>query len=142
MNDDPGLPNFKRTSLYLIIKKLDFIFTKRKRCSVLTEREDLLVWRHNYVYDIRRYRRESRSIYYLDEMWINAGDCVNEVWVNKTVQSKHDAFDKGLTTGAPNMTGKGTRLIVLHIGSDKGFLDGGRYVLDQKKKIVQTIMTK
>lgn len=133
VNDDPALPNFKRTTLYHIIKKLDFVFTKRKRCSVLTEREDLLVCRHNYVYDIRKYRRQGRPIYYLDETWINAGDCVNETWVDKTVRSKHDAFNKGLTTGAPNPTGKGKRLIVLHIGSDKGFLDGGLLCFASKK---------
>lgn len=91
MNYDPALPNFKRTTLYTIIKKLDFVFTKRKRCSVLTER-DLLVWRQNYLYDIRKHREDGRTIYYLDETWLNAGDCTEKVWVDQTVQSKHDAF--------------------------------------------------
>lgn len=40
------------------------------------EREDLIVWRRNYLYDIRKYRKEGRQIYYLDEAWLNAGDCV------------------------------------------------------------------
>lgn len=52
--------DFKRTTMYKIIKKVDFVFTKRKRCSVLTEREDLLLWRLNYLYDIRKYREEDR----------------------------------------------------------------------------------
>ncbi|CAI6343696.1 unnamed protein product [Macrosiphum euphorbiae] len=52
VNEDPAFPDFKRTSLYSVIKKLDFVFTKRKRSSVLTEREDLLVWRQNYLYDV------------------------------------------------------------------------------------------
>jgi len=52
VNQDPSLPNFKRTGMYNIIKQLDFIFTKRKRCSVLTEREHLIAWRRNYLYDI------------------------------------------------------------------------------------------
>lgn len=125
VNDDPALPNFKRTSLYTTIKKLGFVFTKRKRCSILTEREDLLVWRQNFVYDIRKYRNEGRSIYYLDETWLNVGDCVDKCWNDRTVKSKRDAFNKGLTTGATNPTGKGKRLIILHIGSTKGFLDGG-----------------
>ncbi|CAI6376480.1 unnamed protein product [Macrosiphum euphorbiae] len=133
VNEDPSLPNFKRTTLYNIIKKLDFVFTKRKRCSVLTEREDLIVWRRKYLYDIRKYRNEGRSIYYLDETWLNAGDCVDRVWIDKTVRSKHDAFNKGLTTGPSNPTGKGKRLIVLHIGSDKGFLEGGLLCFESKK---------
>lgn len=133
VNEDPSLPNFKRTSLYNIIKKLDFVFAKRKICSVLTEREDLIVWRHDYLYDIRKYRKEGRTIYYLDETWLNAGDCVDRVWMDKTVHSKHDAFNKGLTTGPTNPTGKGKRLIILHIGSDKGFLPGGLLCFESKK---------
>jgi len=80
VNEDPSLSNFKRTTLYSSIKKLDFVFEKRKRCSVLTEREDLIVWRRTYLYNIRKYRQEGRQIYYLDETWLNAGDCVDRVW--------------------------------------------------------------
>jgi len=81
VNDDPALPNYKRTTFYTIIKKLDYVFIKRKKCSVLTEREDLLFWRQNYIYDTRKYREEGRTVYYLDETWINAGDCVEKLWV-------------------------------------------------------------
>lgn len=105
VNEDPSLPDFKRTSLYSVIKKLDFVFTKRKRCSVLTEREDLLLWRQNYLYDVRKYREEGRTVYYLDETWLT--------WLNPT--------------------GKGKRLILLHIGSHKGFLDGGLLIFESKK---------
>ncbi|KAE9522255.1 hypothetical protein AGLY_017344 [Aphis glycines] len=42
VNEDPSLPNFKRSTLYSTIKKLHFVFEKRKRCSVLTEREDYI----------------------------------------------------------------------------------------------------
>ncbi|XP_060855056.1 uncharacterized protein LOC132932705 [Metopolophium dirhodum] len=76
---------------------------------------------------------EGRNIYYLDETWVNAGDYVDKLWVDKTIKSKHDAFKKGLTTGATNPTGKGKRLIVLHIGSHKGFLEGGLLCFLSKK---------
>lgn len=61
VNDDPLLPNFKRTTLYKTIKKLDFVFIKRKRFSVLTDRDDLIVWHRSYLYNIRKYRRELRT---------------------------------------------------------------------------------
>jgi len=133
VNEDPTLPNFKRTTLYNIIKKIDFAFIKRKRCSVLTERNDLINWRRDYLYDIRKYRSEGKSIYYLNETWLNVGDCVDRVWVDITIQSKQDAFNKGLTTGPKNPTCKGQRLIVLHIGSDMGFLEGGLLCFVSKK---------
>ncbi|CAI6359323.1 unnamed protein product [Macrosiphum euphorbiae] len=110
VNEDPSFPNFKRTSLYNIIKKLDFVFTERKRCSVLTEHEDLINWRRNYLYDVPKYR-EKGTIYYLDETWLNGN----------------------LTTGPTNPTGKRKRLIILHIGSDKGFLLDGLLCFESKK---------
>jgi len=41
--------------------------------------------------------------------------------------------NKGLTTGATNTNGKGKLLIILHIGSHKGFWMGAYKVLCQKK---------
>ena len=51
----------------------------------------------------------------------------------KSVLTKHHAFNKGLTTGAKNPTGKCQRLIILHIGSEKGFLEGGLLCFTSKK---------
>lgn len=128
VNDDPTLPCFKRTSLYRIIKKLDFVSTKRKRCSVLTEREDLIVLRRNYLSDIRKYRAEGRSIYYLDEACVNVqSDNTTETAKTDEKASRKQGALKGLTT---NLTGK--RLIVLHVGSHKGFLPGALMCFESK----------
>lgn len=113
---------------------MSFVFTKRKRCSILTEREDLLVWRQNYLYDIKKYRKKERCIYNLDETWLNTGDCIDKVWMDKSVLSKHDTFKKSLTTGTKNPTGKGQRLIILQIGYEKVFLEGGLLCFNSKKK--------
>ncbi|CAI6377549.1 unnamed protein product [Macrosiphum euphorbiae] len=103
------------------------------RCSVLTEREDLLVGRQNYLYDVRKFREEGRTVYYLDEICLNTGDHVDRLWVDKSIKSKYDAFTRGLTIGATNSTRKGQRLIVLHIGSHGGFLEGGLLCFLSKK---------
>lgn len=36
---------------------------------MLTEREDLLVLRQNYLYDIRKYREEGRTTEYMKPEW-------------------------------------------------------------------------
>ena len=64
----------------------------------------------------------------MDETWVNEGITRNKVWEDKTIVSAKDAFLKGLTTGLKNPRGKGKRLIVVHIGSDKGFVDNGLLV--------------
>jgi len=79
INEYETMPNIKETFLRTILKSLKFKFTKRKRNSILTERHDLVNWRRNYLSSIRRFREEGRPIYYLDETWINTGDCTNKV---------------------------------------------------------------
>jgi len=91
------------------------------------------LWRSKYIEDIRKYRSQGRTIYYLDETWVNAGDCTNKVWRDNTITSHRDAFLNGLSTGTPNPSGKGKRLIVVNIGSEEGFVDGGLLIFESKK---------
>jgi len=93
VNDDSQLGNYSRTSLYRVLLKMQFTYIKRKRHSVLSEREDLIIWRRNYLHDLRKFRSQGRTIYYLDETWVNAGDCSDTVWHDATIKSKHDAFN-------------------------------------------------
>ncbi|KAF0725463.1 DDE 3 domain-containing protein [Aphis craccivora] len=133
INNDETLPNISRTNLYRMLKFMDFVYTKRSRNSALVVKDEIILWRTRYLADIRKYRDEGRHIYYLDETWVNAGDCTSKTWVDKTIKSPRDAFLRGLTTGSQNPSGKGKRLIVLHIGSEDGFVPGGLLCFESKK---------
>ncbi|XP_022176671.1 uncharacterized protein LOC111038053 [Myzus persicae] len=133
VSDDKSLPAISRTNLFKLIKDLDFRYCKRSRNSALTEKNEIVVWRRRYLRAIREYREQGRHIYYLDETWVNAGECPNKVCVDSTIQSHRDAFLKGLTAGAPAPSGKGKRHIVLHIGSEDGFVPGGLLCFESKK---------
>ncbi|KAH6933851.1 hypothetical protein HPB50_018606 [Hyalomma asiaticum] len=78
-------------------------------------------------------RRQQRTIYYLDETWVNAGHTEETVWTDTKVMSRQDAFRQDLSTGLRAPSGKGGRLIVLHAGSAEGFLDGAALVFRAKK---------
>lgn len=133
VNEEADLPNISRSSLHRLLKSMDFIFTKRGRNTALLEREDIILWRRNYLRNIKRYREEGRPIYYLDETWVNAGDVNSKIWVDKSVSTARMASSAGLSTGAVNPTGKGKRLIVCHIGSEDGFVHGGLLCFESKK---------
>lgn len=132
VNDDTDLPNFSRSTFQRVLKLMNFKYVSRKRNSFLIERTDIVLWRRDYLRRIRQYRRENRKIYYLDETWVNAGHTRGKVWVDMEITSARDAFIKGLSTGLKNPTGKGKRLIVTHIGSDTGFLEGGLWIFESK----------
>lgn len=104
INEDETLPNIKETSLRIVLKSLNFIFTKRKKNSLLTERRYLVSWRRKYLTSIRRFREEGRPIYYLDETWMDTGNCANNSYY-----------------------------IIFHIGSADGFVRGGLLCFESKK---------
>lgn len=133
VSDDNDLPTVSRSTIFNLLKELKFRYVKRGRNSALTERTELIVWRRNYLRSIRKFREEGRHIYYLDETWVNAGDCPNYEWRDTTITSHRDAFLKGMSTGSVNPSGKGKRLIVLHIGSEDGFVDNGLLCFESKK---------
>jgi len=132
INEDDTLPNFKPSSFRKILKDLQFVYAKKSRNSALIEREDIIIWRGRYLDQIRKYREQNRPIYYLDETWVNAGETHSRAWRDSTVNSPRDAFLTGLTMGQKEPSGKGKRLIVLHIGSTDGFLPGGLLCFESK----------
>ncbi|KAM7314670.1 hypothetical protein ISCGN_004454 [Ixodes scapularis] len=62
-----------RTTLWRALVDLGFTFIKRNRDSLLMERTDLVLWRSTYLRAIRKHGLDDRTIYYLDETWVNAG---------------------------------------------------------------------
>lgn len=127
VSKDDSLPTLKRTTMYNLLKDLNFIYTKRKQNSVLSEREDLIVCRRNYLRSIKAYREEGRTIYYLGET------LVGEKLVDDSIRSNINAFRKELTTDASNPTDKSKYfIIIVHIGSREGFVNGGLTCFNSK----------
>ncbi|XP_067141996.1 uncharacterized protein [Centruroides vittatus] len=132
VNDDPDLPDFTRSTIYNLLKLLNFKYTNRNRNSRLIERDDIILWRRQYLRKIREMRSLGRKIYYLDETWINAGHTKNKVWQDCSITSYREAFVSGRSTGLKNPSGKGKRIVLVHIGSNSGFLNGGLYEFESK----------
>lgn len=133
VNSDPDLPNLKKSSLHTLLKETGFEFISRKRKTVIVDRDDIILWRRNYLRKIREFRQQQRKVYYLDETWVNEGHTTTKAWSDTTVKTKKQAFLSGLSTGLKNPTGKGKRLIILHIGSEDGFVEGCDLVFESKK---------
>ncbi|XP_049764485.1 uncharacterized protein LOC126092800 [Schistocerca cancellata] len=100
---------------------------------MLIDRDDIFLWRRRYLRTIKRLRDEGRPIYYLDETWVNAGHTRSYVWVDDTINSSQRAFLSGLSTGSKGPSGKGKRLIIAHIGSKAGFVEGCLWTFESKK---------
>lgn len=124
LNDDKDIfsKNISRTTLYRILKDLGFSYEKRKRQAILLERQDIILWRRNYLRKYTEYKEKNTPIYYLDETWVNEGHSQSRVWQDTNIKNSYEAFSSNLTVGLTAPTGKGKRLIITHIGSEDGFV--------------------
>ncbi|XP_040070412.1 uncharacterized protein LOC120843204 [Ixodes scapularis] len=82
--DNDKFPKISRTTLWRALVDLGFTFVKRNRDSLLTERTDLVLWCATYLRAIRKHRLHDKTIYYLDETWVNAGHTRSKVWKDTT----------------------------------------------------------
>ena len=114
-------PPLSVTSLWRLLKKMGFRYTKRTNKRQLYERHDVIAARAEYLRAIREYRRAGRSIVYLDETWCNQHHTVAKAWQDGESAPKD----------APS--GKGKRLIILHAGSANGWIPDAELVFVGKK---------
>ncbi|XP_072398175.1 uncharacterized protein [Diabrotica undecimpunctata] len=112
---------------------MGFVYEKRGKKAVMMERPDIINWRHKFLRKIQNYRNQGYNIFYLDESWVNIEHTVNKVWMNSTITSYKDAFLKGLTTGLNDPKQRSPRFVLLHVGSDRGFLPNSACVFLAKK---------
>lgn len=133
VNDDPDLPNISRSSLHKLLLSIGFKFEGKSRKSFIVDREDITIWRRKYLKDVKELRKKNKKIFYLDETWVNEGHTTSKAWCDNFVKTPKQAFLSGLSTGIKSAVNKGKRLIVVHIGSEDGFVDGGLLVFKSKK---------
>lgn len=130
---DGCLPPISRTNLFHLLKEMDFHYTKRGRNSALVEKNKTVLWRRQYLENIKKYRDEGRHVYFLDETWVSPSDCTTRTWIDNKIKSQRETSLKGETTGSVSLMDKEKRLIVLNIGSVDGFVPNGLLCFESKK---------
>jgi transposase len=126
IRENEELPIISNKKLWGLLREMGFRWQKNRRKSVLIEKDYIVCWRRDYLRTIKKYREEGKTIFYLDETWLNEGHTVPYLWVDTNVKSSRQAFIEGVSTGINNIpVVKGRRLIITHIGNEYGFVNGG-----------------
>lgn len=105
--------NFKGsiTTLTRIVRSMGFRWRKTEDCrKILIERHDIRLQRMKYLNNIKRYRNEGRPIVYTDETYVHSS------------HTKPSSWSDGTEHGLKTPISKGKRLIVVHAGSNQGFI--------------------
>lgn len=119
------IPKFGRNTLWKLLKEIGFKYESHKKRKFLNETEEIICWRRQYLRSIKKFRSEGRTIFYLDETWLNEGHTVSKAWMDTNISNSRQAFLEGYSTGLNAPRGKGRRLIIAHIGSEHGFVENG-----------------
>jgi len=105
--------NFKGSerSLRRIIKSLGFRWknTENNR-KVLIESSNIRLLRIEYLRKIKQYRQEGRPIVYTDESYVDSSHSAPKAWTD------------GTTKGLKKPISKGQRVVIVHAGSEAGFI--------------------
>jgi hypothetical protein len=104
----------------------------------MIERADIVMWRHDYLVAMKRYRYKGMNVVYTDELWVNTGTAVAKVWKDKTLQTPRQAFLSGLSTGLKLPIARGKRFALVHTGNEDGFLPSAQLVFLCKKNTADT----
>ena len=114
--------------LWKILRKMGFKHKKVNDKRYIYEQARIIVQRHKYLRRLRRNRREYKPVVYLDETWANVRDGVEKMWVEDDPKAVGGTKD-----GIRKPSGKGSRLIILHTGSENGWVSDATLVFQSKK---------
>lgn len=97
-----------------------FKFRKVNNRKILIEKPEIIAARCQFLRTLRRIRSETpdKEIIYLDETWYNQFDMKTHAWL-----------DDSEISGMKTVVGKGKRLIVVHAGSENGFVKDALLVM-------------
>ncbi|CAG9790416.1 unnamed protein product [Diatraea saccharalis] len=112
-----------RETLRKIMLKNGFSFkSNENERSMLIEKYQISAWRHKYLREINIKRNEEKQIVYLDETYVHQNYKVKKSWQGPS------------TTGVTTKISSGKRHIVVHAGSEEGFVPGALLVFSSKSK--------
>ena len=119
----------ERTTLWKVMHKMGFKYKKVNDKRYIYEQPRRIVLRHEYLRRLRRNRRDGRPVIYLDEIWANARDGVEKMWV----EMNRELLAEQKEAYVSHRLKKGSRLIILHAGSENGWINRADLVFQSKK---------
>lgn len=114
VNCDPELPDFKRTTLFKLLKEIGFTYKQQGNKVMLVERDDISILRYSNLRKMKHFRVENQNIVFLDERMVNVSHSVTKVWRDTTINTSKGAFSAGLTVGLKQLKSRVSFCSVSH----------------------------
>lgn len=125
LKDYPDYNYRSLDTLRNVLLECGFKHKKLNKRMVIMESRRIVALREDYLRKIKEYRELKRHIVYLDETWYDTHNVVQYGWVDSS---------QNCALNAP--CSRGTRIIILHAGSENGFV--GNALLLSAKNVSQS----
>ena len=119
----PGFPPMSIVTLSRWVKKLGFVCKRRNRKLQVYQRLDIVASRQRYLRRVRKLWSAGYKVFYQDETWCNANHTREFIW-QLDDETERDIPGTRWKGELKVPTGSGKRLIVNHLVSEDGFLNG------------------
>ncbi|KAF8771586.1 hypothetical protein HNY73_018986 [Argiope bruennichi] len=113
-----GRINFpwKRGTLWKYLHTAGFQYKRcRNQRQILIERSHIVAWRFRFLREMKKFREAKRNIVYIDETWLDSNLSFWKCWRDEKI-------------GAAIKDSSGHRLIVVHAGSESGFVPNAELI--------------
>ena len=114
-------PQWSLPTWRMILLSMDFRLLKKSDTdnAILMESTHIINWRDSYLRNMQQHRFEGRPIFFTDETYIHPNSQPLRILTDMTVKSAKEAEERSLSTGIKRISGRGNRLLILHmIGPD------------------------
>ncbi|KAJ8976894.1 hypothetical protein NQ317_016493 [Molorchus minor] len=122
VRENDMIPKIGKETLRNILYGMNFTYAKIDRNSIFIKKHEIILRKREYLRKIKEFRKQGNKMYYTDETWVNEEHTVKKVCQDENVKNSQQAAIKGWSTGLKMPSGKGRRLIIIHIESEDRFV--------------------
>ena len=117
-------PKWSLSTTKNILLGMNFRFKQKSEVdrAILIEQDYIIDWRIRYLCNLVQYRILGRPIHYCNETYIDPNAQPRKLLTDCNIQSAQQAEEIGLTTGLTWNSGRGNRLLILHMIGPDGLL--------------------
>lgn len=130
---NPPFPGSKQT-LRRTLKEMGFKYGRLNEREYVMQRPDIVAHRAKFLKIMRKNRQSTNPlpVIYLDETWFDCNDTIEKSWFKPNLKTPEERIQYSTRKGTH--VGKGGRIIIVHAGGARGFVDGALMAKSTKKE--------
>jgi hypothetical protein len=121
-------PNFKKSTLHVLLREIGFEYVKKGNWAIVIERADIVMWRHDCLVAMKIYRNKGMNVVYMMNPGLTLEQLLRRCW-----KIRHCEHHSRLFWQVFPPTARVPRFALVHTENENGFLPNAQLVFLCKK---------